>query len=294
MKICIVYVVRVYTIHCICDSRDTGTYISLLIPSQAVEMGPKLDRQEAGKARSKRNADTDDQTTNPTIADLYKLMKRNQDTLEDNTIQLNTIASRMKRMENRLDDVEDRVDVLEQKSNESAVVVKSTVRDLREDLSEAKQRLLKRDNAIIFGIPEDEEGHKLYDELMKILLPSDMSKITYERLGDVTKITEKGPRPILVCTGNSLLKRRMFRNLKQLKDIEQFKKINVKHDLTKLQRKELTNDRQLRSQQTSTSNGNRQGRIRARSEGEEEDPNKRIRRDVAEGGLTPENMEGVE
>ncbi len=120
----------------------------------------------------------------------------------------------------------------------------------------------------------------------------------HERIGEMTDQTEKGPRPILVCTGNSLVKRRMFRYLKQLKDKEQFKNVNVQHDLTMLQRKEKRDERLLKSQQNAgvSSKDNKRGKVRTRSEDrkEKEEGPKRLRRDTAEGGLTVEDMEGVD
>lgn len=177
----------------------------------------------------------------PTMTDLYRLVEKNQNTLEDNTTQLNSIATRMKRMENRLDNVEDRVTELE-KGNEdtcSMQEMKKTVKELRHEMAEQKLKFFKKDNAMIYGIAETSDGDVLYKELMAILLPGSIDDLVVERVGKVSEGSSENsskPRPILLRTGNSNIKKKMFGNLKKLKGVEKFKYVSVQHDYIRAQR----------------------------------------------------------
>lgn len=171
----------------------------------------------------------------PTIADLYKLMEQNQSTLKENTSHLNNISSRMTVMESRIDHVENRILSLEDQRRNACSYedMQWTVKGLRDDMEETRQRLSKKDNAMIFGIPEGDAGEILFNELMSILLPNDQMKIQKIRVGE---IYNGNCRPILVCTGTEIIKREMFNNLQLISGLEKFMEVNVKHDFTRKQR----------------------------------------------------------
>ncbi len=173
-------------------------------------------------------------TKEPSMWDLFKIAERNAHTLEDNTAELKTISRRMERLENRLTDVEERVAILEDREEDfcSKDDLSSTVKSIQVDLAEQRRQLFKKDNAVIFGIPESDDGQQLFDELMKILLPKGMDGILTDRIGPASK----KDRPIVVRTGNSNIKQTMFSNLSKLKDLEKFNNVNVSHDYTSQQR----------------------------------------------------------
>lgn len=194
------------------------------------------DRNTRSGQRRKEQNSKRSETPNkePSMWDLFKIAERNAHTLEDNTAELKTISRRMERLENRLTDVEERVAILEDREDEVCTKdeLSSTVKSIQVDLAEQRRQLHKKDNAIVFGIPESADGQLLFDELMKILLPKGMDGILTSRIG----LADKKDRPILLRTGNSNIKTTMFSNLSKLKDIDQFRSVSVQHDCTRLQR----------------------------------------------------------
>ncbi len=130
--------------------------------------------------------------------------------------------------------MEERVAILEDREDDfcSKDELSSTVKSIQVDLAEQRRQLFKKDNAVIFGIPESDDGKQLFDELMKILLPRGMDGILTHRIGPPTK----KDRPIVVRTGNSNIKQTMFSNLPKLKDLDKFRSVNVSHDYTSQQR----------------------------------------------------------
>lgn len=189
------------------------------------------DGTRATKRGTKRKAGTP--RTEPTLADLYDLLQMNSKTLAANSSELKTISDRMSKMECRLDKVEDRVENMEKQTSQAQSDLQSSIEGLKFQIEEEKRRQLKRDNLIIYGIPEDNQT--IYSELMYILSPFNSETFVAERIG--TSRNSKG-RPIIVRTGNSNFKLEVFNNLKKLKGLHQFKGVSVQHDLTQLQRQE--------------------------------------------------------
>lgn len=169
-----------------------------------------------------------------TLGDLLSLMERNTRTLEDNTDELKSITKRMTRLEARLQDVEEKVAAYEKQSELAKQEVTASLTAMREMMEEENRRLLRRDNFLIYGLPEN--GQQQFNELMQILAPENQSQLTCERIGN--SMNPVKPRPILVRTGNSNIKLSIFRNLKKLKDVETFRLVNIQHDLTIQQRRE--------------------------------------------------------
>lgn len=173
----------------------------------------------------------------PTLTDLMATMKENTEKLTANTNAVNSFMEYVKGLENRVTDVESRVSTLEKKNDEncSKDELKKAVKDLKDEFSEQQKRASKRNNAIVFGIPETEAGQQLLQNLLNILIPGESHKMNSERLGDPTKPGKNPaqPRPLRLFLSNYALKRKLFSNLKNLKGIDEFKRVSVDKDLTK-------------------------------------------------------------
>lgn len=176
----------------------------------------------------------------PTMRDLMSLINRNRKSLEEklgeSTAELKTINNKLSGLEGKLQEVDRRVKSLEQNEKQlsSKREVQQAVNHLKEDINESRQRQMRQNNRVIFGIPENDDGLVLLEELISILAPGDRHKIDCERFG---KTTEDGRyRPIRMYLVTPYLKRKVLSNLSKLKGIEKFKSISVNPDLTKLQR----------------------------------------------------------
>lgn len=103
---------------------------------------------------------------------------------------------------------------------------------LQADLKEQKEQILRKDNIIIFGIPENENGDQLYSQLINIIADHLHAFPYKERVGDPEKASN---RPIRVFLPPGT-KRTLLSKCKRLKNKPKFEKVSVCSDLTKLQR----------------------------------------------------------
>ncbi|CAL8129223.1 unnamed protein product [Orchesella dallaii] len=110
-----------------------------------------------------------------------------------------------------------------------------TVAELKADFEEERYRLIKRNNLIVFGIEENEGGEEILRKLVQILRPGGGFTIDQERVGAEGKNDK--PRPVRLILPNAIVKRNMMANLKNLKNKEEFKSIQVVQDLTRNQQK---------------------------------------------------------
>lgn len=78
---------------------------------------------------------------------------------------------------------------------------------------------------MMFGVPEDAAGNERCSQLMKILLPNCKQILDSERIGENS--SNKHPRRLRVFLPNPVTKRTAFLNHKNLKDLEQFKRVSV-------------------------------------------------------------------
>lgn len=140
----------------------------------------------------------------------------------------------------RLDKVEKEKDEL--KSNHS--VIQEQVKTLRTDMGqhldqldgkidEEINRLRRINNIIVMGLPEGEDGVRLAEELMQIILPNSTIEIKDERLG--RDLNAEKPRPMRIRLSNEVEKQTALNNCKKLKGLHNFNKVSVKKDLTKMQ-----------------------------------------------------------
>jgi len=173
----------------------------------------------------------------PTLKDVMQLMRDNhRETKEE----LRNILSRIDGLESRVDDYGLRVETLEELQDH--VVTKDdlqkTVAQLKEEMLEERYRIIKRNNLIVFGLSENRTGEELLRKLLNILSPDGEHGIEVERVGE-SGVNDKA-RPVRLLLPNAIVKRRMMKNLKNLKPYEEFKKVQVVQDLTRNQQKAKT------------------------------------------------------
>lgn len=110
------------------------------------------------------------------------------------------------------------------------------LQEVHERLAEEISRVRKMTNIVLFGLPEDDAGRILAQELMQILLPSSHQHITSydERLGAVNPTLNR-PRPLRIRLSSATEKSAALSNCRKLKGLNQFKGISVKQDMTKFQ-----------------------------------------------------------
>ncbi len=139
---------------------------------------------------------------------------------------------RLSGLEGKLSTVENRVATLEE--NEimkcSKEDLQNAVTSLQVDLIEMRQRSMRHNNRVVFGIEENEKGILLLENLLAILLPGDRAKVDFERIG---KQRDDKHRPIRLYLANGFVTRRLCSNLSKLKGLEEFSKVSVDKDLTK-------------------------------------------------------------
>lgn len=175
----------------------------------------------------------------PTMRDLMSLINKNHESLkeklEETTAELKTIHNKLLGLDGKIKEVDGRVKSLE--SNERKMSskrdVQLAVNHLKDDINESRQRQMRLNNRVIFGIPENDDGLELFEDLLVILAPGDRHKIDFERFG---KQNENGRhRPIRMYLLTPYLKRKVLSNLSKLKGIEKFKNVTIRPDLTKQQ-----------------------------------------------------------
>lgn len=195
-----------------------------------------------------------------------------------------TLAMVAKKQEEKLEKVDKRVSSIEKGSTNLKAEIQKVASDIRNELKEERDQILRKNNVVVFGIPENEYGDSLFDDLWQAILPDDFVNFCPERIGGEDK---QKPRPIRVCLPNMVVKKRVLSNRKNLAGIEKFKKVSVVPDRTRAQQLERARSPVVTRSQSATaaapgaSSGNRGGtepgkRTWAESNGEQElDPNKR-------------------
>ncbi|CAL8139959.1 unnamed protein product [Orchesella dallaii] len=187
----------------------------------------------------------------PTLRELMQLLVTQH---AEATKKLEGIGTRMQDMEYRLDALEG-----QQEHVVTREELQKTVAELKTDFEEERYRLLKRNNLIVFGIDENLAGEVLLRKLIEILMPEGIPSLETERVG--AEVKNGNPRPVRLLLPNSIVKRRMMSNLKNLKRHDEFKKVQVVQDLTRIQQK-VRSAEYLKSKQVEFEavTGNRQKR----------------------------------
>lgn len=169
------------------------------------------------------------------VSELATIVETNNQALERNTAAFESLNQLIKGLDNRVKGLESKVTVLEQAQNSSCTKedLQAAIKNVKDDLVEQQKRESKKNNVVVFGIPEDENGEDLLDNLLQILLPGETVKIDNQRFG--VKTSDR-PRPIRLYLNNYPMKSKLLSNLNRLKGLEDFKKVSIVRDLTKAQR----------------------------------------------------------
>jgi len=165
-----------------------------------------------------------------TLDDLFTLTQGVRD-------DLSTVLQKLDGMENRLSDVEKDINEIKDRQVDleatkcSKDELEETTAKLKAEIREERERILRKNNLIVFGIPETMEGNDQLDELLQIICPQDVH-IENERVG---KMEKAGKRPLRLYLTNPAIKRQMLKNCSKLKGNDRMKHISVSHDMTREQ-----------------------------------------------------------
>ena len=123
-------------------------------------------------------------------------------------------------------------------------------KQLRDRENEEKDRQNRKNNIIVFGLPEskDTENEQRKDEdimlivgLSKTICQVNITEEAISRAIRLGKLNEEKDQPLLITLKEEEKKRQLFQNLNKIRDAgEPFNKVIITHDLTKKQKDELT------------------------------------------------------
>lgn len=190
-----------------------------------------------------------------TLQDLYDMVyhqtediKKSQTQME---IKLENVSDRLTHMEKTYATMEPRIQGAEkevEKVWEEVKTIKQNLADQNDDLQklvkEEAQKLIKRNNLVLIGVPETPEGFEKVKSLLQLILPDHHINIINDRLGKPR--SDEKPRPLRITLNTFSDKLIALNNCKLLKNKQEFKGISVKSDLTKrqlidLQERKVTN-----------------------------------------------------
>ena len=136
------------------------------------------------------------------------------------------------------------METLEKKTVEEAIE-----KQLRDRENEEKDRQNRKNNIILFGLPESKatENEQRKDEdikrivgLSKTICQVNITEEAISRAIWLGKLKKEKDRPLLITLKEEEKKRQLFQNLNKIRDAgEQFSKVIITHDLTKKQKDEL-------------------------------------------------------
>jgi len=153
------------------------------------------------------------------------------------------INERLQHVEEKTNLIYDRVRELESKGlhmQDELEDVKSSIKDCRDDIKEQTDRIKRRDNLIVMGIPENTEGEEMLTELITLILPDYYMMVMHDRVGP-KKENANHPRPIRLFLQNPKMKSTALKNCKLLKNHIRLQKVSVRKDLTKIEQLEKKN-----------------------------------------------------
>lgn len=175
-----------------------------------------------------------DKRPKKTNEDLWEFLEKIAEDTKSCKSQLDSALQAVKNLENKfeekIDTVTKRQDSLEANSctKDELQAVASV---LKNDMKEENERYLRKNNVVVFGLLEDDEGKHLYDRLMRIIGDHITIEPQTTRIGHPKN--PKRPLRVYLPPGS---KGELMSKLVRLKGLDDFKSVNVKHDLTRLQR----------------------------------------------------------
>lgn len=167
--------------------------------------------------------------------DLWQLMTKISNGQQSMTSSLEDALKKMDNMEKKFEQkfasFEERLKQVENGSGSTDV--QSIQEAITANVREEQERNNRRNNIVIFGIPEDERGGNVYSQLMTIIGDHLTTEPYYERIGGTNS---QQPRPLRVFLPPGA-KRQLLSNCKKLKDRPDLKTVSVCQDLTVQQQK---------------------------------------------------------
>lgn len=127
-------------------------------------------------------------------------------------------------MQQRLSSVEESL------VNSNDVNKEQLMQEVRVEMQEQRQKIIRLCNLVLMGVPESNEGIQKAEELLKLIVPNWVGPLTNIRIGEAAG---KHPRPIRVTLSTVQQKNATMKNRSMLKDRPDFKTISVRNDLTK-------------------------------------------------------------
>ena len=217
------------------------------------------------------------------------------DTLESLSGRMNNIEIRLAEVESKQADQENEIKIMKDELNnlsklESKVTdQENEIKTLKGNLSclsnssspendfydEIEMRMSKRENLIIFGVPESETGsvldRKAADEsyLNHLIQELDIQNFEFKRLERIGKISANRGRLLKVSGVDLQKKQEILRRSRGLRNSNQYKRVFINADLTPMQRqkqRELQSelrDRRTRGEDVIISRGKVQPRDQA-------------------------------
>lgn len=158
---------------------------------------------------------------------------------------LSALSSRINGLETSLTDLKERHGKYEDEVKDLKQAVEAmTAPDFGDVFRELEERQLRRDNVMIFGIPETavrslSERKRNDDEQVKSVLQEiGLSEIEPSEIRRVGKLSTNRPRPLKIKFNNQTSKYKVLQKAKGLKDSHQFKQVMIRNDLTRAQLQE--------------------------------------------------------
>ena len=200
---------------------------------------------------SKINSLNVDDSTPVTVNDMLRISRELKSEIVSSLKEgFNSIGDRLENLELRIGNLESSIESFRrvQKKQEKEInEIKQSLSEIRvsksEILDEIEDREKRRNNVIIFGLPECNEGtvskRKKYDEtLVKEVFEAigcdDIDTETIFRLGrNIGKM-----RPVKVTLRNRISKAEIMRKARDLRTSDKYKKVFISNDKTKMQQTE--------------------------------------------------------
>lgn len=164
----------------------------------------------------------------------------------DQTAELRTLKEIIVSQEKKIDALNKQPTLKESAWKETSVIQNS----LREIIDEEKEREDKKDNLILFNLPEcssnvesdiDSDNLKEVQELFKIMnINTDMLPKSMKRIGKKPNFSGK-PRALIITLKDEKYKGKIFtecKKIRELPDNHTYHNVHIKNDLTKLQQEE--------------------------------------------------------
>lgn len=209
--------------------------------------------------QAKNSAPNTPTSSTPSSADIRDLVQSNREVL----ISVRSLKEEFEgfrksfaSLEAKVDRFESSLASLAKRQSECATEVKDIKTDLEtlkqsqfnltaNVLEEVEQRERRRNNIMIFGLPEQPSGslserqdHDI-QSITNLLRDAGVSDVTPEQSRRIGRIVEGRPRPLKVKLENQETMHRILRCSKNLRDCSAYKEVFITSDATRMQQEEM-------------------------------------------------------